>query len=378
MTTLEEFSDLVGDIYEAALDPALWDKTLRRVFSLAGGNNSALVVYDRNGRRRPHIIAANFDPTQNRKYDEYFSQIDPLAPVLRRSRIGVLVTARAVVNESQRCGEFYTDWAHPNETGDTVFVNLVDGIDGTCTFMVGHPWCSEPFPTSGVLRFVSLLLPHLRRVLQAQLGFDRLSLVRDGALDLVDQWRHGCILVSSNGCVLYSNRAATEIAAARDGLTLGARGLRAAFAPDDAALQRYIRQACNGNGQKPRCGSRLKISRGSGCKPYTIQVLPLRSSNVGFSCGPAAALILIIDHSREAHLPPTALRDLYNLTPAEAEVALCVLRGHGLQAVADELRVTLSTVRVHLQRAFEKTGTHRQAELVRLLIELEASNAPIG
>jgi DNA-binding CsgD family transcriptional regulator len=87
---------------------------------------------------------------------------------------------------------------------------------------------------------------------------------------------------------------------------------------------------------------------------------------------------LIIDHSREAHLPPTALRDLYNLTPAEAAVALRVLHGHGLQAVANELRVTLSTVRVHLQRAFEKTGTHRQAELVRLLIELEASNATIG
>ena len=81
MTTLEEFSDLVGDIYDAALDPALWDKTLRRVFFLAGGNNSALVVYDRNGQRRPHIIAANFDPTQKRKYDEYFSQIDPLASV---------------------------------------------------------------------------------------------------------------------------------------------------------------------------------------------------------------------------------------------------------------------------------------------------------
>ena len=55
-----------------------------------------------------------------------------------------------------------------------------------------------------------------------------------------------------------------------------------------------------------------------------------------------------------------------------------MLRGHGLQAVANELRVTLSTVRVYLQRVFEKTGTHRQAELVRLLIELEASNATIG
>jgi DNA-binding CsgD family transcriptional regulator len=33
--------------------------------------------------------------------------------------------------------------------------------------------------------------------------------------------------------------------------------------------------------------------------------------------------------------------------------------------------VALSTVRTHLQRAFEKTGTDRQAELARVLSELE-------
>jgi DNA-binding CsgD family transcriptional regulator len=38
--------------------------------------------------------------------------------------------------------------------------------------------------------------------------------------------------------------------------------------------------------------------------------------------------------------------------------------------------VTLSTARTHLQSVFEKTGTHRQAELVRLLIELETTNGP--
>jgi DNA-binding CsgD family transcriptional regulator len=41
--------------------------------------------------------------------------------------------------------------------------------------------------------------------------------------------------------------------------------------------------------------------------------------------------------------------------------------------VADKLCVGLSTVRVHLQRAFEKTQTHRQAELAKLLVELEAT-----
>jgi DNA-binding CsgD family transcriptional regulator len=378
MATLEEFSNLVADIYDAALDPALWAQTLKRVFSVAGGNNAALVVYDREKRRRPHIIAANFDPIQNRKYDEYYSQLDPLASILERSRVGVIITSRTVTNETQRRGEFYIDWAHPNETGDTIFVNILAGAGEVCTFMMGHPWRTEPFATPEVLRLVGLLAPHIQRSMQAQLGFGPLTFVKDGALDLVDQWRHGCVLVSLTGTALYANRAANMIAASRDGLSLGSGGLKAKHSADDAALQRLIHQACNDNGQGPRSGSRLAISRGSGRKPYTIQVLPLRSSRVCFGGSPAAALVLIIDHGAEAHLPTAELRDLYNLTPAEAEVALLVLRGHGLQLVADELRVSLSTVRVHLQRVFEKTGTHRQAELVRLLIELDASNVTVS
>ncbi|MGI8568686.1 MAG: helix-turn-helix transcriptional regulator [Methylocella sp.] len=104
--------------------------------------------------------------------------------------------------------------------------------------------------------------------------------------------------------------------------------------------------------------------------------MPLRSGHARFLNAPAAALVLIFDHEREARLPPADLQEVYDFTPAEAEVAVRVLRGHGLQYVADELRVTLSTVRVHLQRVFEKTGTHRQAELVRMLVELATTNMP--
>lgn len=221
---------------------------------------------------------------------------------------------------------------------------------------------------------MSLLAPHLQRAVQAQLGLGPLSQVRGGALDLVDQWRHGCVLVSLAGQVLYANRAANEIAAARDGLSLGCRGLRAAVATEDAALQRLIRQACSANGHEPRAGGRLAISRSSGRRPYVIQVLPLRPNRASFLNGPAAALVIIVDCEREAHLPPADLQELYDLTAAEAEVAIRVLKGHGLQFVANELHVSLSTVRVHLQRVFEKTRTHRQAELVRLLMELEANS----
>lgn len=372
MTTLEQFSALVADIYDAALDPSLWEQTLQRVFSAAGGNAGTLFVFDRRRGRWQHFTNGNLDPEEGRKYDEYYGRIDPLPSFMERTRAGAIVTARAVMTERQRRGEFFSDWAKPNEVGDAIFVNLLGGPDGVCVLAMGHPWRSEPFATPEVLRLVGLLAPHFQRAMQAQMGFGPLNLVRDGALDLVEHWRHGCVIISALGHVLYANRVASEIAGARDGLSLGSRGLRAAS--DDAALQHLIHQACTGDRHGPRSSSRIAVSRDSGRKPYSVQVMPLRSRNAVFST--AAALVLIVDSERTAPPSPEDLQKLYDLTPAEAEVAIRVLKGRGLQSVADELCVTRSTVRVHQQRVFEKTGTHRQAELVRLLLDLEPINMP--
>jgi DNA-binding CsgD family transcriptional regulator len=46
------------------------------------------------------------------------------------------------------------------------------------------------------------------------------------------------------------------------------------------------------------------------------------------------------------------------------------MRGAHLRDIADELSVSYQTVRTHLQHIFDKTDTHRQAELVRLLLRL--------
>nr|WP_324683339.1 LuxR C-terminal-related transcriptional regulator [Mycobacterium sp. 94-17] len=40
--------------------------------------------------------------------------------------------------------------------------------------------------------------------------------------------------------------------------------------------------------------------------------------------------------------------------------------------MAESAAVSITTVRTHIQRIFRKTGTHRQAELVRLLVAVVA------
>jgi DNA-binding CsgD family transcriptional regulator len=61
------------------------------------------------------------------------------------------------------------------------------------------------------------------------------------------------------------------------------------------------------------------------------------------------------------------LRALFGLTRMEALVAAEIFRGEGLQSAADALGVGATTARTHLQRIFDKTGTRKQAELVRII-----------
>ena len=48
-------------------------------------------------------------------------------------------------------------------------------------------------------------------------------------------------------------------------------------------------------------------------------------------------------------------------------LASYVVRGRGLKACAKLIGISEPTARTHLRRIFEKTGTKRQADLVRLV-----------
>ena len=67
-----------------------------------------------------------------------------------------------------------------------------------------------------------------------------------------------------------------------------------------------------------------------------------------------------------APAPAEALAALFNLTAAEARVFCQIAAGRTQAAVAMALGIAASTVKTHLLRLFAKTGTRRQADLVKL------------
>jgi DNA-binding CsgD family transcriptional regulator len=101
-------------------------------------------------------------------------------------------------------------------------------------------------------------------------------------------------------------------------------------------------------------------------RPIVIQVQPVppaaRSPFLG-----ARAILLIRDLESSAAFDQALLTATFELTPAQARLAVRLARGDSIEDAAQQAGIAVATARNQLKAIFQKTGTHRQAELVALL-----------
>jgi DNA-binding CsgD family transcriptional regulator len=110
------------------------------------------------------------------------------------------------------------------------------------------------------------------------------------------------------------------------------------------------------------------LQRPSLKRPLTVVAAPLAVEAAWFLAHPPAAILFVNDPEQSCAVPlPNQLRAAFGLTPTEALVAARIFEGEGLRPAAEALGMGVTTARTHLQRIFDKTGTRKQAELVRML-----------
>lgn len=102
-------------------------------------------------------------------------------------------------------------------------------------------------------------------------------------------------------------------------------------------------------------------------QPVIVHVLPLRrAAHEIFSGAELLVAATAVSHGSTA-ASPTLLAGLFDLTPAEARIALALAQGRTLLEAATSSNVTIKTGRTYLERIFAKTGTRQQSQLVALL-----------
>jgi DNA-binding CsgD family transcriptional regulator len=108
----------------------------------------------------------------------------------------------------------------------------------------------------------------------------------------------------------------------------------------------------------------VSVWRGDETGAYRVVVFPLRSVNPV-----SAEAVLFVDTITEENEEGEALlfQKSFDLTRAEARLAVHLMAGASLTEAAEKFGVTHNTVRSQLKAVFEKTHVRRQADLVRLL-----------
>ena len=74
-----------------------------------------------------------------------------------------------------------------------------------------------------------------------------------------------------------------------------------------------------------------------------------------------------VDEQRD--ISTDVLRELYALTPAQAQVARSLFAGRSVEESAAALKLSLNTVRTHLKQIFTRCEVQSQAELPHLLAQ---------
>jgi DNA-binding CsgD family transcriptional regulator len=145
---------------------------------------------------------------------------------------------------------------------------------------------------------------------------------------------------------------------------------------DNAALQRLIAGAVEtahgrgGDGGVVGGGGSMALAKRGGPRPYAVLVAPVPERAALLSVSGPAAVVLLTDPDHAPETPAQLLRRIYGLTRKEAQLALALAGGKTLADAAEGLRIAESTARRHLAAIFARTGIHRQAELVRLILSL--------
>jgi DNA-binding CsgD family transcriptional regulator len=370
--TREDLDGLIGTIYAAGTDPRGWAEVVRKITQRISGVGGALHVHSVTGTAFTFDADYNIDPAGIEEYVQHYHRFNPLIEPMSRLPVGsvagdgVLVPREEIVKTG-----YYRDYGRRFGIGGSVTIVL--GSDGPFLSCLGilHGWRADPF-SDGKLALLRRLTRHFQRAIAINRQFETFRAEKDAMSGTLDLLEMGVVLLDGRGVILHANAAAVSLLRRRDGLHAAFGRLCTAGMSGREALDTAIHDALTGSGLR---GGTVAIGRGDGRQPLSVRVAPLPEGHIhcqGESAARAIAFVTDPEAAGQNHLED--ILAAYNLTVAERRVVAALASGCSVHEAAERLGISKTTARNHLNHAMVKTGTGRQAELLRLIL---SSRVPV-
>ncbi len=295
-------------------------------------------------------------------YADYYSRIDPRARWFGTGELGIWRADYERFDDGfVRKNEFYNDYLFKYDVRHMI-VSTVGGKSGKPQALsFGRPMGADRFSPDdyAILNYIS---PHLVRASELRTEMDAIRAQEEAARTELSRLPYGTVWVDSSLRIITMNDVAADILKVADGIKIKDGSLHAGNPKAMGELAEALSLAT-----QPVIGQGrwLAVRRSIRSTPLIVSVIPARR---GEEEGKPAAMVILHDPARHVFPHAEQMMTLLGLTAAEANLAQALVENETLESFSEKFNVAKSTARSHLKSVFAKTGTCRQAELVRTLL----------
>ncbi len=235
--------------------------------------------------------------------------------------------------------------------------------------------CSECIGLKGkrslakkIKRSCNFVIPHLTQAIRLSNRLNALSFQQNAALEGLVNANIGIIVVDAAAKILFCNGIGEQALASKMGLSVRSGRLYTEEVTRNPVLLKLIKDAAlAGVGRCIHAGGHMTLPNRHGA-PSTILISPLRPEHAESERHHPKAVIFITNPNQKRAINPSLLNQHYGLTPAEARLTAALVEGERLQDYAERVEISLHTAKTQLKTIFSKTGTSRQSDLIRAIL----------
>ena len=357
-------------MYDASTDVDKWPIFLENVAKLFASKGAQIAHYDpdRNHHNFNFIHGFDFDR-------ETLESIEHLIPDDPRFQYGLANAPKpihcrmAVTTEELHATEIYKQLLAPAgiEYSAAVMLPLEDGL---MTFLALFRTQADPVYTDEDCALLGEFVPHLKRAIGI---FKKLSdsQVHDRiAPDLFDNVPIGIIVVDLDGAIHFVNEAARSLADS-NGIRVDGERIDLGSTSQNAELRAAIAACIKQTVAVPvRSSGEVMTTQGEDRLMIRVNPLANHRKEKGYASvvDRDLAIVFITDPALRQEAPSELLMRLFGLSSAEARLVERLVSGQSVKQAAAALGIAGDTARSYLKVIFQKTDTHRQTDLVRLVL----------
>lgn len=368
----ERENQIIGMIYDAALNASLWQDVLSAVVDFTGSSTAIFTATHQLSPNYDFVFTHNIPEKSLQAYqDEDVKILDMRlhVPHWMEKALGDTVLNSFEPYALMPVGTdeyiFYEKCAKPTNISHVAAVLLERSMYSWAVFAVHRApqLVHYNHEEEAILRRLGI---HIRRALQIYRQMVILKQEKENIYSVLDLFKLGVILLEQDGRLFYSNQASRRILENTELLKLDRNNQLKTSKNFQLKLDDFIQGAL----LKHRCsdqpsGGVLALFDDHEESSLMLSILPFSEP---FNLNAKKIMILVTETNQHQSLSQDYLTQKYKLSKREFEVCELFLKGLSLDQIAAEMDITYGSIRIYIKNIFNKTACTTQAELMQLLM----------